>query len=487
MEFLFEYLGFLAKAATVVIAALIIISSVAAMGAHRVMRSSSRGHIEVVALNEHLQDMRRAIEEAALPSAVVKKRRKSDAKTRKQHRKAHLKELKAKHRGLKAELRRAKRAEKKLARVEKNIEKDIEKARKIAPPQAAAGPQAAEGPQAVEEPQAAEGPQDRPQEGSPVEPPEDPAGESNAAPQEAESSAKATPASATEPSEHQAVVAVADTMSDEPETHTPVASEAAPESAGDRRVFVLSFNGDMEASAVESLRREITAVLGVAGDSDEVVVRVESAGGMVHGYGLAASQLARIRRQGVRLTVAVDKVAASGGYLMAAVADRILAAPFAVLGSIGVVAQIPNVHRLLKKHDVDVEVLTAGRFKRTLDVLGENTEVGREKFREELEDVHALFQEYVGNWRPALDLDTVSTGEAWYGQRALDRALVDELVTSDEYLARACNDADVYEVAWVVPKRPIDKLLSQAAAAAGKAAGKAFDALLDRTTTGGIR
>ena len=169
---------------------------------------------------------------------------------------------------------------------------------------------------------------------------------------------------------------------------------------------------------------------------------------MVHGYGLAASQLARVRSHGVKLTVAVDKVAASGGYLMAAVADRILAAPFAVLGSIGVVAQIPNVHRLLKKHDVDVEVLTAGRHKRTLDMLGENTEQGRAKFREELEDVHVLFQEYVGRWRPSLDLDAVATGEAWYGQRALERALVDELITSDEYLARACEDADVFEVSW---------------------------------------
>ena len=249
-----------------------------------------------------------------------------------------------------------------------------------------------------------------------------------------------------------------------------------------RRVFVLSFEGDLAASGVDSLRREISAVLGTARDEDEVVVRLDSAGGMVHGYGLGASQLARIRGKGIRLTVAVDKIAASGGYMMAAVADRILAAPFAVVGSIGVVAQIPNVHRLLKKHDVDVEVLTAGRYKRTLDLLGENTAEGREKLRDELHDAHALFQEFIGSYRSGLDLETVSTGEAWYGQRALDRSLVDELVTSDEYLASACDEADIFEVSWVQPKKPIERLFGQATLAVGKL----IDRFMDRTM-GGLR
>jgi len=392
MEFLFDYLGFLAKTATVVVAALIVISAVAAAGAHRAMRGARpAGHIEVVPLNERLMDMRRTVEEAALPAAAIKKRRRQDAKARKRHRKEE-------------------------ARKEKQRTKS------------AAEPGASAPPATV-----------------PPKPDEAPATEA------------------------------AD------ESQEPKPDEV------DRRVFVLDFNGDLDASAVESLRREISAVLGAAGGGDEVLVRVESAGGAIHAYGLAASQLARVRGHGVQLTVAVDKVAASGGYLMAAVADRILAAPFAVVGSIGVVAQIPNVHRLLKKHDVDVEVHTAGRFKRTLDMLGENTEQGREKLREELEDAHALFQEYVGNWRPALDLNAVSTGEAWYGQRAMQRALVDELVTSDEYLMKACDKADVFEVSWVEAKRPIERLLGQAATALGKSVGKVLDGLLDKTTTGGIR
>ena len=239
------------------------------------------------------------------------------------------------------------------------------------------------------------------------------------------------------------------------------AEKAADPADARRRVYVLDFDGDLQASKVEHLRNEITAVLTTARDQDEVLVRIESPGGMVHGYGLAASQLERVRDRKIRLVAAVDKVAASGGYLMASVSSHIIAAPFALVGSIGVVAQIPNVHRLLKKHDVDVEVLTAGKYKRTLTVFGENTEQGRAKFVEELEDVHVLFQEFVRANRPQVSVDEIATGEAWYGRRAIEHRLVDELSTSDAYLMRACNDADVYEVRWIEHKKPIERLLAQ--------------------------
>ncbi|MDH3859900.1 MAG: protease SohB, partial [Gammaproteobacteria bacterium] len=224
------------------------------------------------------------------------------------------------------------------------------------------------------------------------------------------------------------------------------------------RVFVLDFVGDLRALAVARLRREITAVLSMAQASDEVVVRLESRGGMVHAYGLASSQLDRIKEHGVSLTVCVDKVAASGGYMMACVANKILAAPFAILGSIGVLAQIPNFNRLLKKHDIDFEMITAGEFKRTLTILGENTDKGREKFTEEIEDIHLLFKQFVTHHRPGLDIERVATGESWFGQRALDRALVDELITSDEYIAKACEDSDVFEVKYV-EKKPLPERL----------------------------
>ncbi len=223
------------------------------------------------------------------------------------------------------------------------------------------------------------------------------------------------------------------------------------------RVYVVDFDGDIKASEVSRLREEITAILTIAGEKDEVVIRLESPGGMVHSYGLAASQLERIRQKGLNLTVCVDKVAASGGYLMACLANKIVAAPFSIIGSIGVVAQLPNFHRLLKKHDVDFEVLTAGEYKRTLTIFGENTDKGREKFLQDLEDTHVLFKEFVGEHRPQVDIEEVSKGEIWYGKRALDKALIDEIMTSDDYLSTLCEKADVYQVHYIEKKSLAEK------------------------------
>ena len=219
------------------------------------------------------------------------------------------------------------------------------------------------------------------------------------------------------------------------------------------KVYVLNFDGNISASAVGHLREEITAVLTQATPNDEVLLKLESAGGMVHSYGLASSQLDRLRKKNVPLTVCVDKVAASGGYMMACVADKILAAPFAIIGSIGVVAQMPNFNKVLKKHDVEFELLTAGEHKRTLTMFGENTEKGREKFIEELEETHQLFKDYVSTRRPQIDIDKIATGEIWYGSRAKDIKLIDDIQTSDEYLVSRIEDADVFEVAYVFKKK----------------------------------
>jgi serine protease SohB len=225
-----------------------------------------------------------------------------------------------------------------------------------------------------------------------------------------------------------------------------------------KRVYVLDFRGDIRASATASLREEISAVLAVAEKGDEVLLRLENAGGLVHEHGLAASQLARITEREVPLTVAVDKVAASGGYLMACVADRILAAPFAIVGSIGVLAQIPNFRRMLDERGITVEQVKAGRYKRTVSMFGDVTEEDRDKLREELEDVHKLFREMVAKHRPQLDLERVATGEHWYGARALELGLVDELGTSDDWLGRLVDEADVWKVEWSSHKRLVEKL-----------------------------
>jgi serine protease SohB len=225
-----------------------------------------------------------------------------------------------------------------------------------------------------------------------------------------------------------------------------------------KRLYVLHFDGDIRASAADNLREEISAILPQILKGDEVLVVLESPGGMVHSYGLAASQLQRIKSAGVPLIIAVDKVAASGGYMMACVADRIIAAPFAVLGSIGVIAQLPNFHRLLQKNDIDFELLTAGEYKRTLTMFGENTDRGREKFVEELEETHSLFKSFVSANRPALDIAKVATGEVWYGQNALAEGLVDELQTSDAFVQSRLADWDVFQIRFVHKKHWQEKL-----------------------------
>ncbi|WP_428240886.1 protease SohB [Gynuella sp.] len=229
-----------------------------------------------------------------------------------------------------------------------------------------------------------------------------------------------------------------------------------------RKVFVINFVGDMAASAVTNLREEVSAILAVASEKDEVVLKLESPGGAAHSYGLAASQLTRIKEKGLGLTVCVDKVAASGGYMMACVGDKILSAPFAIIGSIGVVAQLPNFHRLLKKNDIDVELHTAGEFKRTLTMLGENTEEGRAKFKQELEALHHLFKEFVRKNRSQLDIDKVATGEFWMGAEALDLKLVDKIGTSDQYLMDLSANADVFEVIYRRKKGIPERLANSA-------------------------
>jgi serine protease SohB len=214
------------------------------------------------------------------------------------------------------------------------------------------------------------------------------------------------------------------------------------------RLYVLDFKGDLRASAVASLREEVSAVVRVAKAGERVLVRLENSGGTVHEHGLAASQLTRLKRHGLTLLVAVDKVAASGGYLMACVADRLIAAPFAIVGSIGVLAQLPNFHRMLEERGIDFEQITAGRYKRTLTMFGENTDEGRAKLKEQVEEIHELFKNQIREHRPEVDLERVATGEHWYGVRALELKLVDELRTSDDVLLEAAKDHDLYHIAY---------------------------------------
>ncbi|MCB0422099.1 MAG: protease SohB [Bdellovibrionales bacterium] len=228
------------------------------------------------------------------------------------------------------------------------------------------------------------------------------------------------------------------------------------------KVFVIDFEGDIKASAVEQMQDEITAILSMAEKTDEVVFRLESPGGMVHSYGFAAAQMLRIREQQIPLTVCVDKVAASGGYMMACTANKIIAAPFAILGSIGVLAQVPNLHRLLKKNNIDYEEIKAGEYKRTISLLGEITDKGREKFMEQIEDTHKLFKEFVGENRQSLEIAAVATGETWYGSQALAKGLIDKIQTSDQYLLERSTDHKVIKISMKPKKSVVDKLTESA-------------------------
>jgi serine protease SohB len=223
------------------------------------------------------------------------------------------------------------------------------------------------------------------------------------------------------------------------------------------KLFIVKFNGDVHASQASSLREEITAILSIAEKNDEVLIDLESPGGVVHGYGLAATQITRLRTANINVTVSVDKVAASGGYMMACVANKIISAPFAIVGSIGVVAEIPNINKLLKKCHIDIEQHTAGDFKRTLTTMGENTEDGRKKFKEELVETHNLFKEWINEYRPDLNIEKVATGEHWYGKQAMELGLVDEIGTSDDFIINQAENFEIFKVEYEVKKSIAEK------------------------------
>ena len=222
-------------------------------------------------------------------------------------------------------------------------------------------------------------------------------------------------------------------------------------------VYVLNFNGDIEASTVDNLKEEINAILKSETKCQEIVLRLESPGGTVIGYGLCAAQLQRLRDAGIKITACVDKVAASGGYMMACVCNKIISAPFAIIGSIGVVAAIPNFHKVLKKNDVDYELHTAGEYKRTITMFGETTKEGRKKFKENLEEIHELFKQHVHSFRPKMNLKKVATGEYWEGLKALELGLVDEISTSDEYLLKLSKKYEIYEISYITKKKIQDR------------------------------
>jgi serine protease SohB len=379
LEYLIQYGMFLAKAATIVVAIVLVIGAIAAAGS-RQRRASKRGEIVIERLNDHLEDLHDAVREEVIDPATLKLDNKARSKREKEEAKAETKRAKAEAK-----------------------DKAKEKAKEKAKPRGESSQGA------------------------------------NAAISENKSSNDAR-------------------LDDAPSRR--------------KRIYVLDFDGDVAAEEVSSLREEITTVLSIAEPCDEIILKLESPGGMVHAYGLAASQLQRIKDAKIPLTICVDKVAASGGYMMACLADKLVAAPFAIIGSIGVVVQLPNFHKILKKNEVDYEVISAGEYKRTLSTFGEITDKGRAKVQEDVENIHEIFKQWVKSHRPIVDVSRVATGETWVGMQAKERYLVDELNTSDDVLVRACKDADVFEVNYKFKQTLQDKLGAAVEAGVARAANK---------------
>lgn len=232
-----------------------------------------------------------------------------------------------------------------------------------------------------------------------------------------------------------------------------------------KHAYVLDFKGDIEASQVERLREEISILLKTADPkTDEVILRLNNRGGAVYAHGLGASQLQRLKDKGFHLTICVDEIAGSGGYLMACVANKILAAPFAYLGSIGVLYQTPNFHRFLQKQDVDFEEHHAGKYKRTVTMFGEPTDEKRQKLQQDLKEIHNHFKNYVVQHRPKLNMEKVATGEVWLGLTAKELGLIDEISTSDDYILSLLENKKVYHIC-LKQKEPsgLQKLLKKSA------------------------
>ena len=238
----------------------------------------------------------------------------------------------------------------------------------------------------------------------------------------------------------------------------------------EKKLFILDFKGNIKASEIVSLRREISGILLSYKKGDEVILRLENSGGTVHEHGLAASQLKRIKDKKIPLTICVDKVAASGGYMMACVANKIVSSPFAIIGSIGVLAQVPNFNKLLKNKGIDFEQHTAGNYKRTVTMFGKNTEKDRKKLGEQLEDIHLLFKDFIVSQRKNIDIEKVATGEYWYGKSALKLNLIDEIMTSDEYILSIKDKFNIFHIKY----KPVTSFADKISKVSSKIVNKLF-------------
>lgn len=220
---------------------------------------------------------------------------------------------------------------------------------------------------------------------------------------------------------------------------------------GAHNVFVIDYVGSMMASEVVYLTAKIDAIILKSNKDDEVVINITSPGGAVSGYGLVASQIKRLKTAGLKITATVDTVAASGGYMAAVVSDEIIAAPFAMVGSIGVVANVMIYEELLKNIGIQTNVYTSGDSKRTVVPSRVPNAEEEAKLEAQLEEIHSRFKDHVLSFRPDIDEDKVFTGQAFLAADAINFGLVDKIGTSDELLLNLYKDGHrLIEVQFII-------------------------------------
>ncbi|KAL7534110.1 hypothetical protein ACHAWF_004724 [Thalassiosira exigua] len=186
-----------------------------------------------------------------------------------------------------------------------------------------------------------------------------------------------------------------------------------------KNLFVTRFPGDVTASQLNELREEVTGILRASQPRDEALLILQSGGGTVTGYGLAAAQLQRFKANGMKLTV------------------------------IGVISEIPNAYDRLKKEGIEFQTVTAGKYKRTVTPTKKVTKEDLAKSTEDIQEIFDLFKSFVASQRPQLDIEDVATGDTWFGEDALEKGLCDELAAADDVLLEFADGGyDLYEVAY---------------------------------------
>lgn len=177
---------------------------------------------------------------------------------------------------------------------------------------------------------------------------------------------------------------------------------------------------------------------------EAIVLRIDSPGGSVVGSDEIYQALLAIDKP---LVVSMGEVAASGGYYIACAADRVLANPGTLTGSIGVISMVPNIEELMEKIGVEVLVIKSGALKDEGSVFREMTEEEREVWQRIIDEAYDQFVGIVADGRdlPPQAVRELADGRVYTGHQALELGLVDELGNLSEAIELAAKMGGIVE------------------------------------------